>query len=122
MIQKSAKFLNEKNVKITKWAHPFKGFWSSYNGEILNSFNTDLQLKDTESEIKSKLIELLAQLKAFKFVTTLVLVFKKIESQFKESMTVFTHTQKQKQLSMKVTLMVCFNQSILQLYQTLKNL
>ena len=64
----------------------------------------------------------MAQLKAFKFVTTLVLVFKKIESQFKESMTVFTHTQKQKQLSMKVTLMVCFNQSILQLYQTCKNL
>ena len=53
------------------------------NVEILNSFNLELQLKDTESVIKSKLIELLIQLKGFKFVTTLVLVFKKIESKDK---------------------------------------
>ena len=45
----------------------------------MNSFNPELQLKDTESSIKSKLIELLTQLRAFKFVTTLVLIFKKIE-------------------------------------------
>ena len=52
---------------------------SNYNIEILNSFNPEVQLKDTESAIKSKLIKLLALLKGFKFVTTLVLVFKKIE-------------------------------------------
>ena len=46
----------------------------------MNSFNPELELKDTESAIKSKLIELLTQLKSFKFVTTLVLAFKKIES------------------------------------------
>ena len=51
--------------------------------ENLNSFNPELQLKDTESAIKSKLIELLTQLKGFKFVTTLVLVFKKIGSEDK---------------------------------------
>ena len=45
------------------------------------SFNHELQLKDTESAIKSKLIEILAQSKGFKFVTTLVLVFKKIVTQ-----------------------------------------
>ena len=49
----------------------------------MGSFNLELQLKDTESAIKSKLIELLTQLKGFKFVTTLVLVFKKIESKDK---------------------------------------
>ena len=49
---------------------------------ILNSFNPELQL-DTESAIKSKLIKLLTQLKGFKFVTALVLVFKKIESEDK---------------------------------------
>ena len=49
----------------------------------MNSFNPELQLKDTESAIKSKLIELLTQLEGFKFVTTLVLVFKKIESEDK---------------------------------------
>ena len=40
----------------------------------------------------------------------------------KQSMTLFMRTQKQKQLSMKVTLMMCLNQSILKLYQTYKSL
>ena len=58
--KKSENFLNEKNVKRTKWAHAFKGYASSYNVEILNSFHPDLQLlKDTESAIKSRLIKLL---------------------------------------------------------------
>ena len=38
---------------------------------------------DTEFTIKSKLIELLTQLKGFEFVATLVLVFKKIKSEDK---------------------------------------
>ena len=49
----------------------------------MNSFNPELQLKDTEPAIKSKLIGLLTQLRGFKFVTTLVLVFKKIKSKDK---------------------------------------
>ena len=53
----------------------------------MNSFNPELQLKDTESGIKtgikSKLIKLLTQLKGFKFMATLVLVFKKKESKDK---------------------------------------
>ena len=65
---------------MTKRAHAFKGFASSYNDKILNSFDPDLQLKDIEAAIKNKLIHLLTQLKGFKFMTTLVLVFKKIES------------------------------------------
>ena len=111
----------KKNVKITKQAHAFKRFPSSYNVETLNFFNPELELINTESEIKSKLIELLIQLKGFKFLTTLVLVFKKIESEEKTSITVFIHTQKQKQVPMKVTLIMCFNQSILQLHHTDKN-
>ena len=51
MIQKKV-FLNENKVKIRKEAHAFKGFASSYNVEILNSFNPELQLKDTEFLIK----------------------------------------------------------------------
>ena len=69
--------LTEKNVKIKKWAHAFKGLSSSYNAEILDSFDPELQLKDTESAIKNKLIDLLTQLKGFKFVKTLVLMLKK---------------------------------------------
>ena len=75
--------MNEKNIKITKRGHAFKGYASTYNVEILNSFNPELQLKDTESSTKSRLIELLTQLKGFKFVAALVLVLKKIESKDK---------------------------------------
>ena len=49
------------------------------NFQIL--LNTEKQLKDTESAIKSKLIDLLTQVKGFKVVATLVLVFKKTESE-----------------------------------------
>ena len=71
------------NVKITKWAQAFKGYASRYNVEISIFFNPELQLKDTKSAMKIKRIELLTQLRGFKFVTTLVLVFKKIESKDK---------------------------------------
>ena len=75
--------MNEKNIKITKREHAFKGYASTYNVEILNSFNPELQLKNFMSAIKSKLIELLTQLREFKFVALLALVFKKIESEDK---------------------------------------
>ena len=65
------KILNQKNAKITKRSHAFKGYTSPYNVEILNCFKPDLQHKDTDSEIKNNLIDLLTELKGFKFVTTL---------------------------------------------------
>ena len=78
--EKSKHFLNEKTVKITKRSHALKGNASSYNVEILNFFNPILQLKDAESAIKNNLIDLLTELKGLKFVTTLRLVFKKIQN------------------------------------------
>ena len=72
--------MNEKDVKITKPAHAFKVYANSYNVEILNYFKPELQLNDTESAIKNKLRKLLTELEGLKFVTTLVLVFKTIES------------------------------------------
>ena len=56
----------------------FKGFASTNNVKTLNSFNPEIQLKVTEFAIKSKLMTILTQLKGFKYVTTLALVFKKI--------------------------------------------
>ena len=57
MIQKKIKkILNERNVKITKQALAFKSYASTYNVEILNSFNPELQFTDAESPIKSKMI------------------------------------------------------------------
>ena len=72
--------MNKKNVKITKQSHAFKNYASSYNAEIFNSFNPEIQHKDTESPIKHKLIDFLSGLKGFKFVTKLTLEFKKIQS------------------------------------------
>ena len=73
-------FLNERNVKTAKQEHAFIGYVRTHNVAITSHFNPELQLKDTESVIESKVIELLTQLKGFKFVTTLVLVFNNSES------------------------------------------
>ena len=70
MIQKRSEiFLNEKKLKIAKQAHAFKGYASANNVEILNTFNPELQVKDTEFAIKNELTNLLSELRAFKFVT-----------------------------------------------------
>ena len=70
-------------MKITKRTHAFKGYASTYNVEILKSFDPELQLKNTESGIKNKLKKILTKLTGFKFVTTLVLLLKKIENEDK---------------------------------------
>ena len=70
---------SQKYAKISKPTHDFKGYTRSYQVEILDSFNLKLQIKDTESAIKDKLIKLLAKLRCFKFVEKLVLEFKKIQ-------------------------------------------
>ena len=43
----------------------------------MNSFNPELSLNNTESSIKNKLIDLLSELRGFKFVTTFLEEFKK---------------------------------------------
>ena len=86
MIQKRGNVLNGQIRKNTKQEHTLVGYASTYNVEILNSFNPEVQLKDTESAVKSKLIELSIQLKGFPFVATLALVFKKIESKDKKNL------------------------------------
>ena len=47
---------NIEQQKITKLAHAFKDYASSYIARILNFFNLELQLKHTESAIKNKAI------------------------------------------------------------------
>ena len=49
---------------------------------------------------------------------TLVLMLKKIESDDKQNMTHFIQTQPQRQLSIKMPLMMYLNESILQLHQS----
>ena len=85
-------------MKITKRAHAFKGNGSSYNVETLNSFNPELQLRDTQSAIKCKLIELLTELKGFKFVATLVSLFIKIESKDKRNYDNFYSSSKSEEI------------------------
>ena len=71
-----------------------------------NSFNHELQLKNNESAIKNERIDLVAELKHFKFVTTLVSEFKRIESDNITKYTPFPRTQKQKQFLMKKILII----------------
>ena len=82
---------------------------------VLNSFNLELQLKDTEPAIKIKLIELLAQLRGFKFVTTFVLAFKKIEIKDKTKYCNFYLISKAEIIINESDIKMCLNQSILQL-------
>ena len=81
-------------MKITKQARAFEGFASSYNIDILNFFNPKIKLRDTESSIKNKLKKLLTELRGFKFVTKLVIVFKKIESKDKTKYDTFYSSSK----------------------------
>ena len=73
----------EESIERGEWSVSLfrvKGYANCYNVKLLNSFNSELELKDTESAIKNKLKRLLTELKEFKFVTALTLMLKKIES------------------------------------------
>ena len=105
----------KKIKKIRKRVHAFIGYVSTYNVEILNYFNSELKLKDTESANKSKLIELLTQLKGFKFVAILFLVFKHVESKDKTKYDNFYSSSSAKIITIESDIEDVFSQSILQL-------
>ena len=116
--KKSKNFLNEKKVKITKWTHAFKSYVSTYDVETLNSSNPEIQLKHTESAIKSKLIYLLTESRGFKFEKTLVLLFKKIESEDKAKYNTFCSHSKAETIINESDIDDVFNHCILNLYET----
>ena len=51
--------------------------------KTLNSFNPELQLKDTEYVIRNKLIDLMTKVKRFKFGTTMDLEFNETETTYR---------------------------------------
>ena len=110
--------------KITKRSHAFKGYATSYNVEtllnLMNYFNTELQLQDTESAIKNKLIHCLSELKDFKFMTTLVLEFKKIQSDDKIPFSTFYSNSKAETIINESYIDDNLDQSIALLYQIFK--
>ena len=65
----------------------YKCYVSTSSVQILCSFNPELQLKDTESEIKHTLIDVLPESRWFIFATTLILKSKKVENNDKINMT-----------------------------------
>ena len=69
--------VKKKNAKNPKRSHDYKGYERSCNADILNYLNPELQLKGAASAIRNKPIDLLTELRSFKFVTTLVIEFKK---------------------------------------------
>ena len=64
------------NARIMKRSHVYESYACTYNIDILNSFNLELQLKNTKFASRNKLTGLLPELKRFKFVATLDLEFK----------------------------------------------
>ena len=54
-IHENVLYEKKKLSKITKLFHALKSYTSSYNVEILNSFNPELQLKNTEFAFRNKL-------------------------------------------------------------------
>ena len=58
---KKVKIFQTKKCKNNEMKQAFKGFASSYNVETINSFNPELLLKNTESVIKSKVIDFLSK-------------------------------------------------------------
>ena len=50
--KKCHNFSNEKNVKVTKLVHVFKSSAIFCYVKVLNSFNPELKIKDTEPAIK----------------------------------------------------------------------
>ena len=65
--------------------------------------------------MKNKLIDLLTELRGFKFVKTLVLEFKKLENDDKTKYSTF-YLNSKAEILMKVTLMMNLNQYIVLLY------
>ena len=104
--------------KMTKQALACKYYAHTYNVEILNYFNPELELKNTKSAISNKLKDLKTELKEFKFAKTLVLVFKNIESDDKTKYNIFYSTSMQTQLLRKVILIVYLKQFIVKSCQT----
>ena len=61
--------LGLQKSKITKWSNTYKSYASIYKVEILIFFNLEAQLQDTESVIRSKLIDLMTELKGFNLIS-----------------------------------------------------
>ena len=80
---------NTKNSKITKQSHAYKGYKSTCNIDLLNSFNPELQLKDSESAIKKIRKYLLTEMKGFKFLTTLAFESNKYKVMMKHNIAPF---------------------------------
>ena len=83
------------------------------NVKCLNYFNSEPQLKDTQSA--SKLIDLLTHLKGFQFMPILIACFKKIEKETTTKYDNFYSILKAEIITNESDNLMCFNQSILKL-------
>ena len=98
-------------------SHVYKGYASTYHVRILKYFNPELQLNNAESASKNMLIDLLSQLRGFKFVIALALEFKK-KGDDETKYSAFYSNSKAKTVINEMILTKYLNQSLLRLYQT----
>ena len=95
-----------------KQSHAYRYYGSTCSNEILNYFNAEIQHKDIESTINNELIDLLAELKGFKSVASLVLELKKKKNMMKKNKAHFIQPNMLKQLLLRVKLMMYLIPSI----------
>ena len=98
-------------------SHVYKGYASTYHVRILKYFNPELQLNNAESASKNILIDLLSQLRGFKFVIALALELKK-KGDDETKYSAFYSNSKAKTVINEMILTKYLNQSLLRLYQT----
>ena len=104
--------------KYKKVSYAYKGYASTYHLRILKYFNPELQLNNAESASKNILIDLLSQLRGFKFVIALALEFQKIKGDDETKYSAFYSNSKAKTVINEMILTKYLNQSLLRLYQT----
>ena len=98
-------------------SHAYKDWICTYHVRILKYFNHELQLNNAESASKNILIDLLSQLRGFKFVIALALEFKK-KGDDETKYSAFYSNSKAKTVINEMILTKYLNQSLLRLYQT----
>ena len=112
----------KKKKKNQKRSNDFKDYAISFNVENGIFLRLSYNLKILHLQLKFKLIDLLPELKGSEFVATLVLEFKKMQSNNTTLYNTFHSKSKKKQLLIKLALMMCFNQSIVLICQTHESL
>ena len=72
-----------EQLRVIKTDHAFRGYAVSYKVEIIEKKDPIVQLKASKSSIKDLLSDILNETKGFKYQTTVKVLLKKIQAQWR---------------------------------------